>query len=114
MRRLRLAVAISALGVVALASSAGPALAAAGSTHAKAPHVRVVSHSAASAQYGKYTPPAKAKPSAGAVGPARTSPRATLPFTGLELWVPVAIGLPLIGLGLALRARGRRGGAVSG
>jgi hypothetical protein len=33
---------------------------------------------------------------------------AQLPFTGLSLWVPLAIGLMLISLGLVLRTRGRR------
>ena len=33
---------------------------------------------------------------------------AQLPFTGLALWVPLAIGLVLISLGLVLRTRGRR------
>src|SRR5581483_2042421 len=32
---------------------------------------------------------------------------AQLPFTGLSLWVPLAIGLMLISLGLVLRTRGR-------
>jgi hypothetical protein len=39
------------------------------------------------------------------------APKATssqLPFTGLALWVPLAIGLMLISLGLVLRTRGRR------
>jgi hypothetical protein len=31
-----------------------------------------------------------------------------LPFTGLALWVPLAVGLMLISLGLVLRTRGRR------
>jgi hypothetical protein len=32
----------------------------------------------------------------------------TLPFTGLALWIPLAIGLLLIGVGVALRVHARR------
>jgi hypothetical protein len=41
----------------------------------------------------------------------QAAPKATssqLPFTGLALWVPLAVGLMLISLGLVLRTRGRR------
>jgi hypothetical protein len=38
---------------------------------------------------------------------ARTATRGQLPFTGLPVWVPALFGLVLIGLGLALRRRGR-------
>jgi hypothetical protein len=51
---------------------------------------------------------------AGTEGTAASSPGTTgssssnLPFTGLALWVPLAIGLVLIATGLVLRTRGRR------
>jgi outer membrane biosynthesis protein TonB len=69
------------------------------------------------------TPPTKPKPTvktkakatgqgAGAAEEQQNvAPKATssqLPFTGLALWVPLAIGLTLIAFGLVLRTRGRR------
>ena len=41
--------------------------------------------------------------------PAQTSSQ--LPFTGLALWVPLAIGLLLIGSGVLLRTRAKRHGS---
>jgi hypothetical protein len=40
----------------------------------------------------------------------RTATSGQLPFTGLPVWVPALFGLVLIGLGLALRRRGRTTG----
>jgi hypothetical protein len=37
----------------------------------------------------------------------------SLPFTGLALWIPIAIGTLLIAAGLILRSRGRRPGAAA-
>jgi hypothetical protein len=88
------------------------------------------SNSSASAQYTPYTPKqtahfepkvakvkAKAKAAvkaeATAVAP-KASPAHTssqLPFTGLALWVPLAIGLLLIASGVLLRTRARRHGS---
>jgi hypothetical protein len=123
--RVGLALAFSGLIVVALASFGGIGYASSAASHAvKKPtskHARVVTTSAAHAQYAPFTPPTvKPKPPAsGAAGAAGAkSPNAVakvsssqLPFTGLTLWVPLAIGLVLIPLGLVLRTRDRRRGA---
>jgi hypothetical protein len=117
--RVGLAFALSGLIVVALASFGGIGYASSAASHAvKKPTVakaRVATKSAASAQYGRFTPPkakVKVKPHAAAAVKAQTAaPKVTtsqLPFTGLALWVPLAIGLLLISLGVVLRTRGRR------
>jgi hypothetical protein len=116
--RAGLAVALSGLIVVALASFGGIGYASSAASHAVkkasvAKHVRVAS-TAASAQYVNYTPKAKVKPhaqAAAAQAQKTVAPKATkaqLPFTGLTLWVPLAIGLMLIAFGLVLRTRGRQ------
>src|SRR4029078_7926121 len=86
------------------------------------------SNSSASAQYAPDTPTqtahfapkvAKVKPrtagkaEATAVAPKAAPAKATshLPSTGLALWVPLAIGLLLIGSGVLLRTRARRHGS---
>jgi hypothetical protein len=57
------------------------------------------------AQTGK---PSGTSGSGGVLGAiAHTATRGSLPFTGLPVWVPALVGLLLIGLGLALRRRGR-------
>jgi hypothetical protein len=121
--RVGLALALSGLIVVALASFGGIGYASSAASHAvkKPEHARVVTKSAAHAQYAPFTPPkVKPKPSAsgaaGAAGAKSPNPVAKvkssqLPFTGLALWVPLAIGLVLIALGLVLRTRVRRRGA---
>jgi len=129
--RLGLALALSGLIVVALASFGGIGYASSSASHAaKKPakqHVRVVKTSAAHAQYAPFTPPAKPKapftppsqPTGGAAGTGSTSApftppaapqvkSAELPFTGLALWVPLAFGLAIVSIGLVLRTRGRR------
>ena len=129
--RLGLALALSGLIVVALASFGGIGYASSSASHAaKAPtkqHARVVKTSAAHAQYAPFTPPAKPKapftppsqPTGGAAGTESTSApftppaapqvkSAELPFTGLALWVPLAFGLAIVSIGLVLRTRGRR------
>ena len=117
--RAGVAVALSGLIVVALASFGGIGYASSSASHAKkqptvAKHIRVV-HSAAQAQYAPFTPPTP-KP-AGVVAPPKTPapaaqvqapPRAQLPFTGLALWIPLAIGLAMLALGLTVRTRARR------
>jgi hypothetical protein len=118
--RTGLALALSGLIVVALASFGGIGYASSAASHAVkkpsvAKHVRIAT-SAASAQYTHYTPKAttKAKPhaqAAAAQAQKTVAPKATkaqLPFTGLTLWVPLAIGLMLIAFGLVLRTRGRQ------
>ena len=118
--RVGLALALSGLIVVALASFGGIGYASSAASHAVkkasvAKHVRIV-NSAARAQYIHYTPKVKpkAKPhaqAAAAQAQKTVAPKATkaqLPFTGLALWVPLAIGLMLIAFGLVLRTRGRR------
>jgi hypothetical protein len=121
--RIGLSLALCGLMIVAVASFGGIGYAAS-STPAKQ------SSSSASAQYTPFVPktakpaakPAKhtAKPttksaakaeataSAPKAAPAHTS---QLPFTGLALWVPLAIGLMLIGFGVVLRTRARRNGS---
>jgi hypothetical protein len=123
--RAGLALALSGLIVVALASFGGIGYASSSASHAvKKPtvaKVHVVAKSAAHAQYAPYTPPKakvvaatvtkKPEAAAAAVKVQKAAPKATaaqLPFTGLALWVPLAIGLMLISLGLILRTRGRR------
>jgi hypothetical protein len=120
MGRVGLALALSGLIVVAFASFGGIGYASSTASHAvkKPTAVRVVKSSAAHAQYAVFTPPtakakAKAEPqaAAAAVKSQKAAPKVTssqLPFTGLTLWVPLAIGLMLISLGLVLRTRGRR------
>jgi hypothetical protein len=121
--RAGLALAFSGLIVVALASFGGIGYASSAASHAvkkPAKHARaVVTSSAAHAQYAPFTPPkVKPKPkptppTSGAAGAGTTKPAAKvsssqLPFTGLALWVPLALGLALIVFGLALRTRVRR------
>jgi hypothetical protein len=131
--RVGLALALSGLIVVALASFGGMGYASSSASHAVkkpavAKHAQKPSKSAAQAQYAPFTPPTtnKIKPTtpttegtngstgsgtAGAGTGQAGAPKATssqLPFTGLALWVPLAVGLMLISLGLVLRTRGRR------
>jgi hypothetical protein len=132
--RVGLALALSGLIVVALASFGGIGYASSAASHAvkkptAAKHAWIVQRpkSAAAAQYTTpvtkaFTPPkakvvAKVKKvkapkaAAAAVKVQTAAPKATsaqLPFTGLALWVPLAVGLVLISLGLVLRTRGRR------
>ena len=128
MTRVGLALALSGLIVVALASFGGIGYASSSATHAaKKPAKVVVKTSAAHAQYAPFTPPAKPKapftppsqPTGGAAGTESTSApftppaapqvkSAELPFTGLALWVPLAFGLAIVSIGLVLRTRGRR------
>jgi hypothetical protein len=118
--RIGLTLALCGLMIVAVASFGGIGYAA-GSKPAK-------SNSSASAQYAPYTPKqtahftpkvtkvkakAAVKAEATAVAP-KAAPAQTssqLPFTGLALWVPLAIGLVLIGAGVLLRTRARRHGS---
>jgi hypothetical protein len=119
--RIGLTLALCGLMIVAVASFGGIGYAA-GSKPAKQ------SNSSASAQYAPYTPkqtaqfdPKVAKVKAKAAvkaeatavapkaAPAQTSSQ--LPFTGLALWVPLAIGLLLIGSGVLLRTRAKRHGS---
>jgi hypothetical protein len=118
--RMGLTLALCGLMIVAVASFGGIGYAA-GSKPAK-------SNSSASAQYAPYTPKqtqhftpkvtkvkakaavkAEATAAAPKAAPAQTSSQ--LPFTGLALWVPLAIGLVLIGAGVLLRTRARRHGS---
>jgi len=117
--RIGLMLALCGLMIVAVASFGGIGYAA-GSKPAK-------SNSSASAQYGPYTPKqtahfapkvakvkakAAVKAEATAVAPKAAPAHASqLPFTGLALWVPLAIGLLLIGSGVLLRTRARRHGS---
>ncbi len=127
MTRVGLALALSGLIVVALASFGGIGYASSSASHAaKKPtkqHVRSVKTSAAHAQYAPFTPPAKPKPTTGTNGTSQTGSAAgteaaappapqvksaQLPFTGLALWVPLVFGLAIVSIGLFLRTRGRR------
>jgi hypothetical protein len=120
--RIGLTLALSGLMIVAVASFGGIGYAA-GSKPAKQ------SNSSASAQYAPYTPKqtahfapkvakvkakAAVKAEATAVAPKAAAPAkasSQLPFTGLALWVPLAIGLLLIGSGVLLRTRAKRHGS---
>jgi hypothetical protein len=128
--RIGLAFSLSGLIVVLLASFGGIGYASSAASHAVkkptvAKHARIASKSAAQAQYAPFTPPKakvtaathKAKPktiAAAAAGQAKakepTAPvtAAQLPFTGLALWMPLAIGVLLLATGLVLRTRSRR------
>jgi hypothetical protein len=118
--RIGLTLALCGLMIVAVASFGGIGYAA-GSKPAKQ------NNSSASAQYAPYTPKqsttftpkvtktkakAAVKAEAAAVAPKAAAPASTsqLPFTGLALWVPLAIGLLLIASGVLLRTRARRHG----
>ena len=124
--RVGLALALSGLIVIALASFGGISYASSSASHAvkkqtKQVHAQVPS-SAAHAQYAPYTPPkAKPKPAPDVKGTTQTGgiagaeaaapPKvksAELPFTGLSLWMPLAVGLILVSIGLVLRTRARR------
>lgn len=116
--KIGLTLALCGLMIVAVASFGGIGYAA-GSKPAK-------QNSSASAQYTPYTPKqtaqfapkvtkakAAVKAEATAVAP-KAAPAQTssqLPFTGLALWVPLAIGLLLIGSGVLLRTRAKRHGS---
>lgn len=109
--RVGLWMALAGLVVVAVASFGGIGTAATGK-----------SSSSASAQYGTFTPKTqpktakftpktatKAQPKQAAKAEAKTSAKPSqLPFTGLALWVPLAIGLALIAFGVTLRTRAKR------
>jgi hypothetical protein len=107
--RVGLMLAMAGLVIVAVASFGGIGYAA--------------SNTSASAQYAPYTPKHTAmgnkavqssKQSAAKAPAATKAPTATsseLPFTGLALWVPLAIGLMLIAFGVIVRTRARRHGA---
>jgi hypothetical protein len=118
--RIGLTLALCGLMIVAVASFGGIGYAA-GSQPKQ-------SDSSASAQYTPYTPKqtatftpkvtkvkakAAVKAEATAVTPKAAAPANTsqLPFTGLALWVPLAIGLLLVASGVLLRTRARRHGS---
>jgi hypothetical protein len=110
--RMGLTLALCGLMIVAVASFGGIGYAAGSKPTAN--------KSSAAAQYGRFTPKhtvkqapkqeakAEATASAPKAAPAKTSSQ--LPFTGLALWVPLAIGLVLIAFGVVLRTRARRHG----
>ena len=114
--RIGLSLALAGLVVVAVASFGGIGTAATSKSAAPAKNT-----TAASAQYGKFTPKTAKKESAqaneaaqakaAAPKPAATAPSSQLPFTGLALWVPLAAGLLLIAFGVAVRTRARRHGS---
>jgi len=114
-RRVRVGMwlALAGLVVVAVASFGGIGTAATTKHNA----------TSASAQYTKYKPKtaakftpktatkAQPKQAAEAVAKTSTKPSTQLPFTGLALWVPLAIGLALIAFGVTLRTRAKRSSA---
>ena len=105
--RTGLMLALCGLMVVAVTSFGGIGYAATSKPHKAT--------SAASAQYTSFTPkhtqakPAKSQTAGVEAAPVKASSQ--LPFTGLALWVPLAIGLLLIGSGVLLRTRARRHGS---
>jgi type VI protein secretion system component VasF len=109
--RVGLWMALAGLVVVAVASFGGIGTAA-----------TTKQNTAASAQYTTYKPKTakftpktvqKAQPKQAAKAVAKTAakPTSQLPFTGLALWVPLAIGLMLIVFGVTLRTRAKRHGS---
>ena len=101
--QLGLALAVAGLIVIAIASFGGVGYASS----------NVPPSSAADAQYGNFLPPKAPKGVLAAEKkvartPAAVPTKAKLPFTGLALWVPMALGIGLIAAGLGLRTRGRR------
>ena len=125
--RFGLAVAIAGLILVAVASFGGISYAST-KKQVQPKHVWIVdnSNSAAAAQYApikktsikktvkplkKTVTPATGTEGAAAVKGQAAAPQVSssqLPFTGLALWVPLAIGLLLVAFGLGLRTRARR------
>jgi hypothetical protein len=124
--RLGSVLALAGLIVVAVASFGGMGYASSSSSRAKNEPTRVwilkgPASSSAAAQYSTSTTTTSARASAlvpkttggeksalGGPAAAPAAKTAQLPFTGLSLWVPLAVGLMLISLGLVLRTRGRR------
>jgi hypothetical protein len=113
--RVGMTLALTGLVIVAVASFGGIGTAATSKSNTPAK-----SATAASAQYKTFIPKTAKKQSAGAneaaqakatPKPAATAPSTQLPFTGLALWVPLAVGLVLIALGVAVRTRAKRHGA---
>ena len=118
--RIGLALALAGLMIVAVASFGGIGYAAS----SKPAVVVKKSTSSAAAQYAPYHPKQTAQPKPAAKAkeavkseatapapkavPANTSSQ--LPFSGLALWVPLAIGLVLIAFGVVVRTRARRNG----
>lgn len=130
--RFGLAIALAGLVVVAVASFGGISYAAT-KKQGKPNHVWIVQNgkNAAAAQYDtlsttttteavapiqKTLKPKPVTPATGTEGAAAVKGQAAapkvsssqLPFTGLALWVPLAIGLLLVAFGLGLRTRARR------
>jgi hypothetical protein len=132
--RFGLAVALAGLIVVAVASFGGISYASS-KKQGQPSHVWIVQkgNSAAAAQYcppdctttttttevapiQKTVKPKPVTPATGTEGAAAVKGQAAapkvsssqLPFTGLALWVPLAIGLLLVAFGLGLRTRARR------
>jgi hypothetical protein len=106
--RVGLWMALAGLVVVAVASFGGIGTAATGK-HS----------SSASAQYDTYKPKtatftpktvqnAQPKEATEAVAKTSAKPSSQLPFTGLALWVPLAVGLALIAFGVTLRTRAKK------
>lgn len=113
MGRVGVALALTGLILVSVASFGGVGYASSsGSQDMKQPSG---AKSAAEAQYGKESPvfkPPKSHKASSVAAPTSqvsTVPSSNqLPFTGLALWIPLAVGLVLIGLGLTLRIKSRR------
>jgi len=131
--RAGLALAVTGLMLVAFASFGGVGYASSAASqaikkverivHLKSTHATRGATSAGQAQYGPFKPPKpkpkptpKPKPNpppAGAFKPPTTPPsQGGLPFTGLALWIPAALGLAIFLVGLVLRRLGRRNEAV--
>ncbi len=113
--RIGLALALSGLVVVAVASFGGIGYAAtSGSKDAKKPTGKT---SAAAAQYKTkpaqelpFKPPKATSQPQPTPSVTPTAKSSELPFTGLALWIPLAVGFTLIATGLTLRVKSRRRG----
>jgi hypothetical protein len=111
--RVGLWMALAGLVVVAVASFGGIGTAATGKHNSSASaQYTIFQPKAAKPKTAKFTPKTvqKAQPKQAAKAVAKTSakPATQLPFTGLALWIPLAIGLVLIAFGVTLRTRAKR------
>ncbi len=110
--RVGLWMALAGLVVVAVASFGGIGTAATGKNNTSASAQYTTYQPKTAPKTAKFTPKTatKAQPKQAAKAEAKTAakPATQLPFTGLALWIPLAIGLALIGFGVTLRTRAKR------
>jgi hypothetical protein len=103
--------AFTGLVMVAVASFGGIGTAATSKHNATAASAQYKTYEPKTAKFTKTVTKAQPKQAAAAVAKTSTKPSSQLPFTGLALWVPLAIGLLLFAFGVTLRTRARRHGS---